>query len=89
MTTSPSEPTCRRCGRPVYKEDSVWCLRVWVEGPGIRHDIVRTSNIQADSTVLHVRGDRECRSEMSGFIGKIIEELGSPEHIPETFLRQL
>lgn len=89
MMMSHSNPCCRRCGRPVYREDSVWCIHVWKHEGALRHDVVKTEDTSGDDVVLHVRADRECRYVISGYIGKLCDELMILGEIPKSFLEEI
>jgi len=88
MTTCPSNPVCRRCGQTIYKEDSVWSLRVWCEDGRLRHDVIRTSELDVEDVVLHMRADRECRKKLSGYVGRLCEEINASD-VPRSFLEQV
>lgn len=76
--TSHSEPvdrTCPRCGYPVGN-DSVFSVHVWADGGELLYDVVFTKNTHEKGMLMHMSADRQCRGEISAYLGKILKKLG-------------
>ena len=78
--TSPSENTartCPRCGVLVGKK-SVFAIHVWVENDRLSHDVVFAKDTPKNGFLMHMSADRECAGEISGYVGKLLKNLGLP-----------
>jgi hypothetical protein len=75
----PSESKrCQRCGR-IIGGGSAFAILLWAEGESLLYDVVFAQNTPKNSTLMHMSADRECRGEISGYVGKLLRNLGLPE----------
>lgn len=75
---SPSDPVeriCPRCGGHVNWE-SAFAVHVWAEGEELIYDVVFVKNTHENGMLMHMSADRQCKGEISGYIGKLLKKLG-------------
>ena len=68
---------CPRCGG-VVSAKSAFAVHVWAEGGQLLYDVVSTKNNHGRGVLMHMSADRECKSEISGYIGKLLRKLELP-----------
>lgn len=86
--TSPSEKICQRCGRKIGS-NSAFCVLLWVAGERLLYDVVFAINAPKNGTLMHMSADRECRGEISGYVGKLLRNLSLPDTYDTSFLETL
>jgi len=80
LTTSHSEYAkrmCPRCGCVVTAK-SAFAVHVWADGGQLLYDVVSTKNSHERGVLMHMSADRECKAEVSGYLGKLLRSLGLP-----------
>lgn len=75
--TSPSDMadrTCPRCGGIVWT-GSAFAVHVWAEGEELLYDVVFAKNTHTKGVLMHMSADRQCKGEISGYLGKLLRKL--------------
>jgi hypothetical protein len=58
---------------------SVFAVHIWAEGSQLLYDVVLTKNSHEKGVLMHMSADRECKGEISGYLGKLLRKLELPE----------
>jgi len=74
---SPSDQATRMCPRcgGVVTAKSAFAIHVWAEGKQLLYDVVFTKNNHEKGVLMHMSADRECKGEISGYMGKLLRRL--------------
>lgn len=68
---------CPRCGGVVTAK-SAFAVHIWEEGGQLLYDVVSTKNNHFGGVLMHMSADRECKGEISGYLGKLLRSIGLP-----------
>jgi hypothetical protein len=76
MTSHSSEVirTCPRCGNVVGSKSAL-AIHFWAQDGKLLHDVVFVKNARDNGVLMHMSADRECRGEISGYMGKLLIKL--------------
>jgi len=56
--------------------ESAFAVHVWAEGEELLYDVVFAKNTHENGVLMHMSADRQCKGEISGYIGKLLIKLG-------------
>lgn len=68
---------------------SFFAIKIWHEKNRLLHDVVYASNTPESGAMMHMPADRECDKEISGYIGRILKNLGLDSTCDTSFLESL
>jgi len=86
MSHSDLEPRrCPRCGKLVTSK-SAYAMLLWPDGGKLLYDVISTKNTPSHGVMMHLTGDRQCGSEVSGYVGKLLRRLGLTLDCDTSFL---
>jgi hypothetical protein len=77
-----------RCGR-IVGSASAFAVSLWAEGERLLYDVVFVKNAPENGMLMHMAADRECKTEISAYVGKLLRNLGLPETCDTSFLERL
>jgi hypothetical protein len=75
MSHSEANRVCPRCGGRVDGR-SAFAVHVWAEDDRLLYDVVFSKNTSVSGFMMHMSADRQCKGEISGYIGKLLRNLG-------------
>jgi len=68
---------CPRCSGVVTAQ-SFFAIHVWAKDGQLYCDTVVTRQDYCHGFLMHLSADRECKGEISGYIGKLLKNLDLP-----------
>jgi hypothetical protein len=89
MSHSDLEPRrCPRCSKLITSK-SVLAISLWAEDGKLLYDVVFAKNTPKNGVLMHMNSDRQCGSEISGYVGKLLRRLELPLDCDTSFLDRL
>ena len=89
MSHSELEPRrCPRCSKLITSK-STFAVALWAEDEKLLYDVVFAKNTPKNGVLMHMNADRECGSEISGYVGKLLRRLELPADCDTSFLDRL
>jgi hypothetical protein len=89
MSHSDLEPRrCPRCSKLITSK-SAFAISLWADDGRLLYDVVFTKNTPKNGVLMHMNADRECGSEISGYVGKLLRRLDLPADCDTSFLDRL
>jgi len=86
MSHSEVEPRrCPRCSKFVTSK-TAFAVHLWTDGDRLLYDVVSAKNTPTTGMLMHLTGDRQCGSEVSGYVGKLLKRLGLTLDCDTSFL---
>lgn len=70
---------CARCGRDIRAESTAFAVHLWAADERLLYDVVFAKNPPENGMLMHMSADRQCKGEISGYVGKLLRELGLPD----------
>ena len=89
--TSPSSQAvrvCPRCGGIVGPKSAL-AIHLWAHGGQLLYDVVFVKNTHENGVLMHTSADRECKGEISGYIGKLLRKLELPDSCDTSHVNSL
>lgn len=68
---------------------SKFAIHLWADGGRLIYDVVLTKNTPENGVLMHMNADRQCGSEISGYVGKLLRRLELPDGCDTSFLDRL
>ena len=89
MSHSEQEPRrCPRCGK-LLTSKSAYAMLLWADKGKLLYDVISTKNTPSYGVMMHLTGDRQCGSELSGYVGKLLRRLELPMECDTSFLERM
>lgn len=68
---------------------SAFAIRLWADEGQLLYDVVLAKNTPENGILMHMLADRECGSEISGYVGKLLKRLELTDGCDTSFLDSL